>query len=319
MEAFRAAVHEAVRPGAAVLDLGTGTGILAQWALEAGARTVYGIEFNADVLRTACERVTAAGHGERFRPVHGLSFDVELPERVDVVVSEIMGNLADNEGFATILADARRRFLAPGGAMLPRRVESYLVPVSAPRAHAQVRAGVPQDGGDAEQFAALLRGRGARSPFDLYYDVVLPLDGHLAAPRVVRVYDLERPERPEQHGRPEQPEQPEPSATYRVPLVFTAHRDGVLSGFKGYFVATLSDTVALDISGDGIAERTASDSWKHCYLPIEQQVRLRRGDRIVLDFERTDSPDGPFRQGYRWEGRVISGGEVTARFAHTTS
>ncbi|RLU87495.1 hypothetical protein CTZ27_22990 [Streptomyces griseocarneus] len=304
MEAFRAAVHEAVRPGAAVLDLGTGTGILAQWALEAGARTVYGIEFNADVLRTACERVAAAGHGERFRPVQGLSFDVELPERVDVVISEIMGNLADNEGFAAILADARRRFLAPGGAMLPRRVESYLVPVSAPRAHAQVRAGLPQDGGDAEQFAALLRARGARGPFDLYYDVVLPLDGHLAAPRVVRVYDLERPE---------------PSATYRVPLVFTAQRDGVLSGFKGYFVATLSDTVALDISGDGIAERTASDSWKHCYLPIEQQVRLRRGDRVVLDFERTDSPDGPFRQGYRWEGQVISGGEVTARFAHTTA
>ncbi|MGW1073694.1 methyltransferase domain-containing protein [Streptomyces sp. NPDC002537] len=304
MDAFRAAVREAVRPGATVLDLGTGTGVLAQWALEAGARRVYGIELNADVLRAACDRVAAAGHRERFRPVHGLSFDVDLPERVDVVISEIMGNLADNEGFAAILADARERFLAPGGAMLPQRVESYLVPVAAPRAHAQVRAGRPQDGGGPGPFAELLRSRGARGPFDLYYDVVLPLDGHLSAPRIVRVYDLERQE---------------PSATYQVPLVFTAQRDGVLSGFKGYFVATLSDTVALDISGDGIAERTASDSWKHCFLPIERQIRVRRGDRIALTFTRTDGSDGPFRQSYRWEGRVLSGGTVTAQFAHTTA
>ncbi|MGA5133469.1 methyltransferase domain-containing protein [Streptomyces olivoreticuli] len=304
MEAFRAAVLEAVRPGTTVLDLGTGTGILAQWALEAGARRVYGIELNADVLRTARDRVAAAGHGDRFVPVHGLSFDVDLPERVDVVISEIMGNLADNEGFAAILADARRRFLAPGGAMLPRRVESYLVPVTAARAHAQVRAGTPQDGGGAGRFAELLRERGARGPFDLYYDVVLPLDGHLAAPRIARIFDLEQEE--------------EPPATYEVPLVFTVHRDGVLSGFKGYFVATLSDTVALDISGDGIAERTASDSWKHCFLPIEEQVPVRRGDRVVLTFRRSGT-DGPFGQSYRWEGRVLSAGKEIARFAHSTA
>ncbi|MEV6673331.1 methyltransferase domain-containing protein [Streptomyces sp. NPDC051162] len=306
MEAFRAAVLEAVRPGATVLDLGTGTGILAQWALEAGARRVYGVELNAEVLRAARDRVAAAGHGDRFRPVHGLSFDVELPERVDVVISEIMGNLADNEGFGAILADARRRFLVPGGTMLPRRVESYLVPVTAARAHAQVRAGLPQDGGGAGHFAELLRSRGARGPFDLYYDVVLPLDGHLAAPRIVRVYDLE---------------QGEPSASYQVPLVFTVHRDGVLSGFKGYFVATLSDTVALDISGDGIAERTASDSWKHCYLPIEDQVTVRRGDRVVLTFTRNGGAcdDGPFQQSYRWEGRVLSDGKEITRFAHSTA
>ncbi|MBT2382900.1 class I SAM-dependent methyltransferase [Streptomyces sp. ISL-11] len=314
MNAYRAAIAEAVRPGTTVLDLGTGTGILARWALEAGASRVYGIDFNETVLAEAVDRLKDAGHGDRFQPLCGLSFDLELPERVDVVVSEIMGNLADNENFAEILDDARRRFLRPGGTMLPRHVESYLVPVAAERAHAQLTGQGPQDAGGPAAFARLLHRRGAGSPFDLYYDVIVPRRQHLAAPRVVRTYDLSTPGGT---GRPD----------YRVPLVYTARRDGVLTGFKGYFVATLSDTVALDISGDDIGARTTSDSWKHCYLPIAEPVPLRRGDRVAVTFSRsrpaaaspgTDASGHAFGQVYRWEGSVVSAGTTVARFAHGT-
>ncbi|WP_399095378.1 methyltransferase domain-containing protein [Streptomyces sp. BBFR2] len=308
MAAFRAAVSEAVRPGDTVLDLGTGTGILARWALEAGAARVYGIDLNETVLDTAVEELTAAGYGDRFHPLRGLSFDLELPERVDLVISEIMGNLADNENFAAILADARRRFLKPGGTMLPRRVESHLVPVAAERAHAQVAGGVPEDAGGAAGFAALLRRRGARGPFDLYYDAVLPVDGYLAAPRQARAYDLQADEAAD--------------PAYRLPLVYPVRRDGVFTGFKGYFTATLSDTVALDISGDDTGgpgrARTTSDSWKHCYLPVAEAVPVRRGDRIVLTFGRDAGPDHSFGQHYSWEGRVVSGTTTVARFAHST-
>jgi protein arginine N-methyltransferase 1 len=308
MTAYHAAIAETVRPGDTVLDLGTGTGILARWALESGAARVYGIDLNETVLATATERLAAAGLADRFHPLLGLSFDLELPERVDVIVSEILGNLADNENAPVILDDARRRFLRPGGTMLPQRVESYLVPVAAERAHAEISRGEPQQGGGPEQFAELLRGRGARSAFDLYYDAIVPISGYLAAPRVVRSFDLEH-------------DCASVGASYRVPLVFTAHRAGRLTGLKGYFVATLSKTVALDISGDRIAERTTSDSWKHCYLPIEHPIDVRQGDRIAVTFSRV-APDGAnhtFRQGYRWEGQVISGNQTVARFSQRTA
>lgn len=308
MTAFRTAIAETVRPGMTVLDLGTGTGILALWALEAGARRVYGIDLNASVLQTATERVVAAGHGERFHPIHGVSFDVSLPERVDVVVSEVMGNLADNEGLVAILADARRRLLADGGLIVPSRVESYLVPVAAERAHEQVSRGDPVDAGGPASFAERLRRRGARSPFDLYYDVVIPVRTYLATPRVARLYDFAAAD------------VPPAAASYQVPLVYTARHDGLLTGFKGYFVATLSDTVALDISSDDIAGRATSDSWKHCYLPIAGPVPVQRGDRIGLMFSRS-CPDrtAAFRQSYRWEGRVISRGATVAHFAQSTA
>jgi predicted RNA methylase len=315
MNAFRAAIAEVVGPGLRVLDLGTGTGILARLALEAGAARVYGIDLNEHVLGIATERLAAAGFGaDRFMPVHGLSFDIEPPEPVDVVIAEVIGNLADNENMAAILYDARRRFLAPGGTMLPQRVESYLVPVATRQAHARLRDGGPCDAGGAESFAELLRRRHVSSPYDLYYDVVIPIVRHLAAPRVLRQYELQEPAAA-------------PRVDYQVPLVYTVRRTGLLTGFKGYFVATLSRTVALDISGDDIAARTASDSWKHCYLPIAEPVPVRPGDRIYLEFGRSrpaaetsaeTNAETSFAQHYRWSGHVISGNSVVGGFAHGT-
>jgi protein arginine N-methyltransferase 1 len=95
----------------------------------------------------------------------------------------------------------------------------------------------------------------------------------------------------------------------------------LLTGFKGYFMATLSDTVKLDISGDDIAGRTTSDSWKHCYLPVETPWPVQPEDRIDLTFSRSRpaTASGPFHQTYRWEGKVISTGETVARFSQRTT
>jgi protein arginine N-methyltransferase 1 len=299
MRAYRRAIAEAVRPGDVVVDLGTGTGVLARWALEAGAARVYGIERDGDLLERAAAEARDAGWGDRFVPVAGLSFDVELPERAGLVVSEILGNLVDNEDCARILDDAAERFLAPGGRVLPRRAERYLVPVVARRAHAEV-------GGRAAQ---------ADRPFDAYYDVVLPRTGHLSSPRMERAFEL--------GGDRTGPTAPAPT-DYRSDRVFAVRRSGLLTGFKGWFVADLSATVALDISGDGIdgPQRTASDSWKHAFLPIERPIAVEPHDRIALGLSRTTptpSAGAPaFAQSYRWEGAVHRADDVVGRFAQSS-
>jgi len=292
MAAFRTAIREAVRPGHVVLDLGTGTGILALWSLEAGAARAYGLDVSATVLATAAQRLDAAGHGERFVRVHGMSYTVELPERVDLIISETLGNLVDNESCVSILADARTRFLKPGGVLLPRRAQSYLAPVAAERAHAAVLAGAVQ-GGDASRI-----GRWAT-----YYDAVVPWSAHLAGPRLLRDYGFTAADQDE----------------YDVELTFPVARGGALTGFKGWFVADLSATVALDISGDDIGGGGSSDSWKHCYLPIEHPVRVRPGDRVTVTVSRRSLLAGEsFGQRYRWVGAVRRGAEVLARFDHVS-
>ncbi|NUT99081.1 MAG: methyltransferase domain-containing protein [Saccharothrix sp.] len=289
MTAFRTAIHEVVTPGSVVVDLGTGTGILAQWALEAGAARVYGIDFNEAVLDTAVQRIAKAGLGERFRPVHGMSFDIELPERAGVIISETLGNIADNEGCVRILADARTRWLTDDGVMLPSTVESYLVPVAAGRAHRSVASGQTRGG------------TVAGNRFGTYYDTILPLDTYLATPRLARRYEFTSTETDE----------------YTISTSFLVGHDGVFTGFKGYFVADLSPTVTMDISGDDITRRLTSDSWKHCYLPVETPVEVWAGDRITLTFSRSGASDsGSFGQRYRWAGSVVRDTTVLAGFDH---
>jgi len=304
MRAFQAAIEEVVRPGMTVLDLGTGTGILAEWALKNGAARVYGLELNQDILATAVERVGTAGYGASFKPIQGMSLDVTLPEAVDVIVSETLGNLADNEGMVEILDDARRRFLAPGGRMIPSRVESYLVPVAAERAHTLVSTCTVADV-DPGDWLSRVKMHGARDQFDVYYDAVLPRSSHLASARVARRYDLDRAN----------------DAMYSETLTWTVHDAGPLTGFKGYFIATLSPTVTLDISGDDPGSgardtRTSSDSWKHCYLPIANPVLVCRDDRIRLELTRAARPDRPFQQAYHWKGAVLRGRTTIATFSN---
>lgn len=300
MAQYRKAIFETVRPGHLVLDLGTGTGILSQWALEAGAARVYGVDLSAPILALATERIRAAGLGERFVPIHGLSYDVTLPAPVDVLISEIIGNLADNEDFQPILQDAIARLLSPTGTALPRTTTSYLVPVCAQEAHRAVRDQEIATLAAHYRIDALYRDKGLRSPFDLYYDCILPRSTYLSRAAQACHYG----------GAWDQP------ATYTRELRFTIERDGVLTGLKGYFVAELSAETSLDISGDDIAAGTSSDSWKHAYLPIEQPLAVAEGDTLTVWFARQKG-SGAFRQLYGWRGEVLRGNRRVGEFAQS--
>ena len=132
-ESFLAAIREVVRPGDAVVDLGTGTGVLAIAAAKAGARHVYAIEESgiADSARALFE---ANGCGDLITLVAGRSTAVDLPERCDVLVSEMIGNDPLGEDILSVTADAVGRFLEPGGRLIPSRVELFGLPVTVPRA-----------------------------------------------------------------------------------------------------------------------------------------------------------------------------------------
>ncbi len=79
---FLAAIREVVRPGDVVVDVGTGTGVLAIAAARAGARHVYAVEASG-MGRSARAVFEANGLGERITLVQGWSTRISLPERAD--------------------------------------------------------------------------------------------------------------------------------------------------------------------------------------------------------------------------------------------
>jgi protein arginine N-methyltransferase 1 len=120
VEAYARALVERVRPGATVLDLGTGTGLFALLACRAGAARVYAVEPD-DVIEVAREMARANGVADRVAFVQARSTSIDLPERVDGIVADVRGALPLYGDAVRVLIDARDRFLKPGGWIVPAR------------------------------------------------------------------------------------------------------------------------------------------------------------------------------------------------------
>jgi hypothetical protein len=128
---FRDALRAVVGKDDVVVDIGTGTGVLAISAAQAGARRVYAIESSA--IADVAERVIAAnGLADRIEIVRGYSTHVSLPERATVLVTETIGNDPLDEEILEIVSDARARLLAPNARIIPSALELLAVPVDIP-------------------------------------------------------------------------------------------------------------------------------------------------------------------------------------------
>ena len=107
--------------GKVVVDVGTGPmAILAQLAVEAGARKVYAIDLLEQTVIAARRRVAELGLSDRIEVIHGDAATLTLPEPADWCISEIVGAIGGSEGSAAIINGARRLLAEPAN-MLPRR------------------------------------------------------------------------------------------------------------------------------------------------------------------------------------------------------
>ena len=122
LRCFKAAIDKVVRPGDRVADLGCGSGILGLLCLQAGAGSVHFIDDSA-MIDIARQTIALSGLSDRATFIHGRSQQVVLPEPVDVVVCDHVGFIGFDYGIAELLLDASRRFLKPGGILIPTSID----------------------------------------------------------------------------------------------------------------------------------------------------------------------------------------------------
>ncbi|WP_413805996.1 50S ribosomal protein L11 methyltransferase [Streptomyces sp. OE57] len=269
---------EAVRryaPGRTVLDIGTGKD--AVWALaaaRAGARHVWALEVIPKSARIARQTIEEAGFADRITVVEGLSTEIELPEPVDMCVSEIIGTLGGSEGAGSVLRDARKRLVKPGGVFIPHRSVTTAVALDLGSAGRGEPPGFPPFVFRyvEEVFASVGR------PFDLR----VVLGGLQDNPKVRERSYLSGPvevEPLEFNG------DLDPEGTDSAELTFTG--EGNFSGLAlGMRLWVAEDDEPID-------SLVQSSSWTPVYAPLaEEGLPVRPGDRFEFDFTTTLSDDG---------------------------
>ena len=132
LERYKAAIAQIIKPGARVIDLGCGTGILGLLCLRAGASHVVAID-STPMIEVARQSLTRAGLGGQASFINGKAHHVEVPERADVVICDQVGFFGFDYGIVNSLQDARLRFLKPGGTLIPARIELRLAAVGSER------------------------------------------------------------------------------------------------------------------------------------------------------------------------------------------
>jgi type II protein arginine methyltransferase len=119
------ALRRAVKPGMRVLEIGTGTGLLAMMAARAGAAEVITCEGNPAAAAAAEKVIAANGYADRVRVIPKLStaLDVaaDLGGPCDLLVSEIVSHDLLREFVLPAHEDAVARLIRPGAPVIPPR------------------------------------------------------------------------------------------------------------------------------------------------------------------------------------------------------
>ena len=101
-------IEQYVRPGMSVIDVGTGTGILAIAAAHMGASDVLAIDLDHVAVRVAKENVAKNGFSGRIRVQQGDLLEA-VDESADIVVTNIIADVI------MFFAEPVRKHIKPGG------------------------------------------------------------------------------------------------------------------------------------------------------------------------------------------------------------
>lgn len=109
-----------------VLDVGAGSGILSFFAAQAGAARVYAVE--ASTMAEHAETLVSFNYlNDKIIVVAGKVEEIELPEQVDVIISEPMGYMLYNERMLETYLHAKK-WLKKDGKMFPTTGDLHVAP-----------------------------------------------------------------------------------------------------------------------------------------------------------------------------------------------
>jgi hypothetical protein len=245
--AYQDAIREAVS-GKVVLEVGAGRKAL--WAVccaRAGAKRVYAIEANERACRAALRYLRA----KRIGNVHlicGFSNQARLPERCEVLVHSLVGDIGSSEGMIRSIEDAKRRLLTADAVHIPQRCTTYALLAEDPKLRS------------AEWLLSWAM-RGLR-PFDslsFVWFFGFPHSAALSEPYVFEDFVFREP----------------PQLHTDTRLVMEIKRDGELRGVCFFIRLSADETRVVD-------SWASHTTWCNPYVRLAAPAPVRKGDFVEM-------------------------------------
>jgi len=285
------ALKRFVLPGSTVLDIGTGTGLFAFIAAQLGAARVYAIEPD-DAIEVARQCAAHNVNADRIHWIEGLSTEIELPERVDVVIGDLHGTLPFFKQNIESMKDARLRHLRPGGRLFPCRDLLFIAPCTASAEYQTLQAPWQENEYGVDFRAAR---RWIANSWWKVRGEAIPAADLLAAPANWGVVNYMAAETSNLRGSAE----------------WTIERAATMHGYYVWFDTELDQGVAISNS-----PLLPSIAYGRAFFPLESEVALDAGDRVQVKLSVAAVAQDHI---YSWETRVSTAdGASKAHFRQTT-
>ena len=255
---YARAIKANVKEGDIVVDVGTGTGILALLAAKAGAKKVYAIE-TTEIIQVAKQITMDNGLEDQIIFMNCNAEEAEIPEQVDCIVSEWMGVFGLQENMLPAVISIRDRYLKSDGKILPHDISLFAALVSSDNIYNEAvkRWRQPFYGLDYHHFADCNAN-----------------DTHLVTARPdelgsepVKLMDVDC-----RNARPQR--------QYRADIRLITTKNSDYQGILGWFKANFPGDITLDTS-----PCKSSTHWQQLFFPFSNPIELEEKEEVNLSFE----------------------------------
>lgn len=267
IESYYQAIAKYVKEGDIVVDLGTGTGILAFFAHAQKPSKTYAIDHSSIIHHASAVANSNQILGIEFVNKHSKAFTPD--EKVYVIIQEQTGSWVFNEDMVGCVLDLRNRTLKDGGRILPSRFEVFVEP-----AQLKKESVIPLiwenhlHGIDFSCLKETSEHKRVATPMLQPHDI----DCLLAEPEPVVTFDLE--------SLSDMSEIPKHWQYSKLALF-----SGTLNGFVLYFKAFFDENIVEDTTPVGPYDCLAQRR-----LPFyrARTVAVERGDEIKVELQADD-------------------------------
>jgi len=284
VKSYQKAIEEVVKEGDVVVDIGTGSGLLSFFSVLAGAKKVYAIEQN-EIIEEAKMLSKINGFDDKIVFIKGRSDKIELPEKVDVIVSEIIGHFGIDENIIKFISDAKKRFLKKDGKIIPDNLDLYVVPIESGEIWYQYAGLWNKDFYGIDLSPIKEKATSQQYVLDCRGKI-----NELSFPEILYSFNLYKDE----------------SLPSQFTGEFKINKNGNFHGYMGYFMSSLSENISI-CSGPG----ELRNNWDQTFLPLKDSVEVLSGDKVNFDLKGISFEGALF---WEWDTRVSRDGEIFVKF-----